>query len=46
MCSTFNYGTIIGHFHMTSADPAGGNNKPVGIVQPGNRLMVHKHKPL
>ena len=25
----------IGHFHMTSANPARGNNKPVAIVQPG-----------
>ena len=33
----------IGHFHMNLADPAGGNNKPVAIVQPGNWLTEHKH---
>ena len=33
----------IGHFHMTSAVWAGGNNKSVGIVQTGNWLLEHKH---
>ena len=33
----------VGHLYMTSAEGAGGNNKSVAIVQPGNWLTEHKH---